>query len=54
MDFSKKPVKLDERERLEQAIAALESRRSLLGEEIAQVALASMREKLATLMGGGI
>jgi predicted ATPase/class 3 adenylate cyclase len=37
----------DERELLEQAIAAIESQRALLGDEIADVALASMREKLA-------
>ena len=37
---------------LEQAIAALESRRSLLGDEIVDVALVSMREKLASRRGG--
>ena len=34
------------------AIAALESRRSLLGDEIVDVALVSMREKLASKRGG--
>jgi len=53
MDSSNKPVSSDERELLEQAIAALEARRSLLGDEIVNVALSSMREKLAGL-GRGI
>lgn len=52
MDSSNKPVSSDERELLEQAIAALETRRSLLGDEIVDVALASMREKLAGLKSG--
>src|SRR6266498_4907900 len=38
-----------ERENLEQAIAALEAKRSLLGDEVVDIAQASMREKLAYL-----
>ena len=52
MNSSKKLVNAEEREMLEQAIAALESRRSLLGDEIVDVALISMREKLAGIRGG--
>ncbi len=52
MDSPRKPANPEERELLEQAIAALEIRRSLLGDEIVDVALASMREKLAGLRGG--
>lgn len=47
MNSQKKAVDSEERELLEQAIATLESRRSLLGNEIVDVALASMLEKLA-------
>ena len=43
---------LEERELLEQAIAILETKRSLLGDEIADVTLAAMREKLAGLADG--
>jgi len=52
MTSSNKPVYTEEREMLEQAIAALEARRSLLGDEIVDVALVSMREKLAGIRGG--
>lgn len=52
MNSQKKAVDSEERELLEQAIATLESRRSLLGNEIVDVALASMREKLAGAEGG--
>lgn len=52
MDSTNRPVSTEERELLEQAIAALEARRSLLGDKIADVALASMREKLDRLKGG--
>ncbi len=51
MHITNEPVNSEERELLEQAIAALEGRRSLLGEEIVDVALASMREKLAGAEG---
>lgn len=47
MDTQNKPVKLEERTLLEQAIAALETRRSLLGDEIVDIAISSMREKLS-------
>src|ERR1700752_353321 len=40
-----------EREELEQAITALEEKRSHLGDEIVDIALASMREKLSRLLG---
>ncbi len=52
MDSQDKQVNLEERELLEQAIAILETRRSLLGDEIVDVALTSMREKLVSLKGG--
>ena len=53
MDLPNIPADPKERELLEQAIAALESRRSLLGDEIVDTALESMREKLAGLEAGG-
>lgn len=40
---------MTEREQLEQAIAALEAQRALLGDAVVNAALAPMREKLATL-----
>ncbi|HSH04741.1 MAG TPA: adenylate/guanylate cyclase domain-containing protein [Anaerolineae bacterium] len=40
---------MDERERLTQAIAALEAQRPLLGDAVVDPAINSMREKLATL-----
>ena len=39
----------EERERFQQAIAALEEKRSLLGDQVVDIALASLREKLAGL-----
>ena len=52
MDPSNKQVNLEERELLEQAIAVLETRRSLLGDDIVDAAVTSMREKLAGLKDG--
>ncbi|HKI53068.1 MAG TPA: adenylate/guanylate cyclase domain-containing protein [Anaerolineales bacterium] len=52
MDLSNKQVNLEERELLEQAIAVLETRRSLLGDDIVDAAITSMREKLAGLKDG--
>lgn len=52
MDPSNKQANLEERELLEQAIAVLEIRRSLLGEDIVDAAITSMREKLAGLKDG--
>ncbi len=40
---------MDEREQLEQAIAALESQRAILGDAVVNAALTPMREKLAAL-----
>jgi class 3 adenylate cyclase/tetratricopeptide (TPR) repeat protein len=40
---------MNEREQLEQAIAALEAQRTLLGNDVVDAALAPMREKLAVL-----
>ncbi|NCF69574.1 MAG: hypothetical protein GWP61_26795, partial [Chloroflexi bacterium] len=40
---------MSEREKIEQAIAALEAQRDSLGDEVIDVALAPLREKLATL-----
>src|SRR6185503_5262821 len=47
MTFLNKPIDSQERDSIEQAIAALESQRSLLGDMVVDVAVASMREKLA-------
>ncbi|HZJ24112.1 MAG TPA: adenylate/guanylate cyclase domain-containing protein, partial [Anaerolineales bacterium] len=47
-----RPTRSKERDDLEQAIAALEEKRSLLGDEIVDIAIASMREKLAGLGAG--
>ncbi len=44
-----KPTSADKRELFERAIAALESGRTLLGDDVADIALASLREKLAQL-----
>jgi class 3 adenylate cyclase/tetratricopeptide (TPR) repeat protein len=52
MNSLDKPTHLKERDELEQAIAALEEKRSLLGAEIVDIAIASMREKLAGLDAG--
>ena len=40
---------MNERTQLEQAIAALEGQRAILGDAVVNAALAPMREKLATL-----
>src|SRR4029453_6917932 len=40
---------MNEREQLEQAIAALDSQRAILGDAVVSAALAPMREKLAVL-----
>ena len=42
---------MNEQEQLERAIAALEAHREALGNEVVDIALTSMREKLATLEG---
>ena len=47
MTVPNRPVDPQERESLEQAIAVLESQRSLLGDKVVDVAVASMREKLS-------
>jgi class 3 adenylate cyclase/predicted ATPase len=44
---------IDRKKEFERAIAALESKRSLLGDEVVDTALKSMREKLAELNAGG-
>src|SRR5215210_2715565 len=49
MNSLDKPTHSKERDELEQAIAALEEKRSLLGAGIVDIAIASMREKLAGL-----
>lgn len=49
MNLRNNPAEPNERENLERAIAAVEARRFELGDEAAEVALASMREKLAKL-----
>jgi class 3 adenylate cyclase len=49
MNSQDKPTPPQERDQLEKAMAVLEAQRSMLGDEIADVALASMREKLARL-----
>jgi class 3 adenylate cyclase len=41
---------MQDREQLEQAILALEQQRDVLGDEVVDAALASMREKLSSLM----
>ena len=52
MNSLDKPTRSKERDELEQAIATLEEKRSLLGAEIVDIAIASMREKLAGLGTG--
>lgn len=52
MNFEDKPSQSKEREHLNQAIAALEAQRSVLGDEIVEIAQASLREKLARLNTG--
>lgn len=49
MNLRNDPADPNERENLERAIAAVEARRFELGDEVAEVALASMRERLANL-----
>lgn len=51
MNSSDQSASTRERDELEQAIAALEEKRSLLGDEIVDIALSSMREKLSGLLG---
>ena len=51
MNSSNQFASSKERDELEQAIAVLEEKRSLLGDEIVDIALASMREKLSGLLG---
>jgi class 3 adenylate cyclase/predicted ATPase len=52
MNSLDKPTRSKERADLEQAIAALEEKRSVLGSEIVDIAITSMREKLAGLSPG--
>ena len=52
MNSQNKSTNLEERELLEKSIATLESKRSLLGDEIVDIAIASMREKLAGVVTG--
>lgn len=47
-----KPARPNDRELLEKAIAALESQRFLLGDEVADIATTALREKLLTLDTG--
>src|SRR5436190_6048073 len=49
MTFLNKPVDPQDREHHEQAIATLESQRSRLGDQVVDVAVSSLREKLAGL-----
>ena len=49
MGIIHRPARPNNRELLEKAIAALESQRFLLGDEVADIALAAMREKLVSL-----
>src|SRR5262245_46847716 len=49
MGFRNRPALPNDRELLEKAIAALESQRFLLGDELADVAMAALREKLVSL-----
>ena len=53
MDTRNKPLNPNERILLERGIATLEANRSLLGDEVVDVALATMREKLAGMDAGG-
>ncbi|HSG42785.1 MAG TPA: adenylate/guanylate cyclase domain-containing protein [Anaerolineales bacterium] len=52
MDSSKKPSTSDERTRLEQAIAALEAQRLSLGDDVADIAITSMQEKIVGIETG--
>ncbi len=49
MDFSNRSVPRNEHELLEQAMTVLESKRSLLGDEVVDIALAAMLEKMRGL-----
>lgn len=49
MASQNKSTTSEERERLQQAIAAIEEKRSLLGDQVVDIALASLREKMASL-----
>jgi class 3 adenylate cyclase/predicted ATPase len=53
MNHEDRTRRSDEREDLNRAIEALESQRSLLGDEVVDIAQGSMREKLARLSLGG-
>jgi len=48
MNSLDKPTRSKERNELEQAIAALEEKRSVLGTEIVDIAVASMSEQLGS------
>src|SRR5919106_3357234 len=50
MNSQNKPTNTKERDELVQAITSLEEKRSLLGNEVVETALASMREKLNRLI----
>jgi len=52
MDSPNRPINSTERKLLEQAIAELETRRSILGDEVVNSATAAMREKLSRMDGG--
>src|SRR5215475_8912466 len=49
MNLPDKSTQANERENIEQAILALEAKRSTLGDEVVDLAIALMREKLAKL-----
>ncbi|HEX9838874.1 MAG TPA: adenylate/guanylate cyclase domain-containing protein [Anaerolineales bacterium] len=53
MNFEDKTSFSQERENLNQAIKALDAQRSILGDQIVEIAQASLREKLARLNMGG-
>src|SRR5690242_12430757 len=52
MGFMHRPARPNDRELLEKAIAALESQRFLLGDEVTDIAMAALREKLVSLDTG--
>ncbi|HLO18699.1 MAG TPA: hypothetical protein VK206_27960, partial [Anaerolineales bacterium] len=52
MNFEDQTNRSKEREGLNQAIQALETQRSTLGDEVVNIAQASIREKLARLNAG--
>src|SRR5262245_29684468 len=52
MNFEDRTSRSDELEELNQAIEVLETQRSTLGDQIVDIALAAMREKLARLSKG--